>query len=75
MKPPAKTIIVFTLVFLFATTPLTFVFAVAPTAYTYDKAGNMTSDGVNTYIYDAQNQLTKSIAGDTTTYYTYDSQG
>ena len=75
MKPYKKTIIATVLLLFFITTPLGPVFAATPASYLYDKNGNMIGDGANTYVYDAQNQLTKSIAGDTTTYYTYDSQG
>jgi RHS repeat-associated protein len=39
--------------------------------YTYDAAGNMTSDGVHTYTYDADGNLTQVDAGNTAKY-TYD---
>ena len=41
---------------------------------TYDLAGNLTSDGVNTYTWDARNQLT-AISGGTTASFTYDPLG
>lgn len=39
--------------------------------YSYDTGGNMTGDGVNTYVYDAENRIS-SVAGVT---YTYDADG
>jgi len=40
----------------------------------YDANGNLTSDGTNTYIWDARNQLT-AISGATTASFTYDAFG
>jgi RHS repeat-associated protein len=39
--------------------------------YNYDLGGNMTGDGVNTYVYDGENRIS-SVAGVT---YTYDADG
>ena len=39
--------------------------------YSYDAGGNMTSDGVNTYVYDGENRVS-SVAGVS---YTYDADG
>jgi RHS repeat-associated protein len=41
---------------------------------TYDQNGNLTSDGVNTYTWDARNRLT-SISGGTTANFQYDPLG
>jgi RHS repeat-associated protein len=41
--------------------------------YSYDAAGNMTSDGVHSYTYDAENRLTKVDGGATN--YIYDPAG
>lgn len=41
--------------------------------YTYDSSGNMTSDGYNTYTYDAEGHI-KTAANPSTTY-TYDGSG
>jgi RHS repeat-associated protein len=40
--------------------------------YTYDNAGNMTNDGVNTLVYNAENQITSSTTASVVTTYTYD---
>ncbi len=44
------------------------------TALTYDVAGNLTSDGTNTYTWNARNQLT-AISGGTTASFAYDPLG
>ncbi len=44
------------------------------TALTYDLAGNLTSDGTNTYTWDARNQLI-AISGGTTASFAYDPFG
>lgn len=41
-------------------------------SYSYDLAGNMTNDGVNTLTYDAENRVLTSAAAGVTTTYTYD---
>ena len=43
--------------------------------YTYDVAGNMTSDGVNTIAYDAENRVTSSSGSLGSGTYTYDGYG
>ena len=43
--------------------------------YTYDKAGNLLTDGRNTYTYNLQNQLTRQTGADGTVNYTYDAAG
>jgi YD repeat-containing protein len=43
------------------------------TGYSYDAAGNMTGDGINTAAYDAENRLTQVSSGTAT--YLYDSEG
>ena len=43
--------------------------------YTYDQAGNMLSDGTNTYTYDLQNEMTSKTGPGGTTNYTYDAAG
>jgi RHS repeat-associated protein len=45
------------------------------TNYTYDLAGNLTSDGEYTYTYDAQNRLTEKTGSDGKTTYEYDAAG
>jgi YD repeat-containing protein len=40
----------------------------------YDNNGNLTSDGTNTYTWDARNHLT-TISGATTASFTYDAFG
>jgi RHS repeat-associated protein len=42
---------------------------------TYDKAGNLVSDGTYTYTYDRQNRLTQKTGTGGTTTYTYDNSG
>jgi len=42
--------------------------------YQYDAAGNLTSDGMHSYTYDAENRLIKVDAGNTATYI-YDAMG
>jgi len=44
---------------------------VTTSGYTYDAAGNMTNDGVNSYTYDAEGNVTQVSGGQTATY-TYD---
>ena len=72
LSKPTTNYLVLLLVFFSFAIPLA---SFASTAYTYDKNGNMTFDGANTYTYDAKNQLTQSVAGDVTTHYTYDYDG
>jgi RHS repeat-associated protein len=36
---------------------------VGPNGYTYDRNGNLTSDGVNSYVYDAENRLVSRTTG------------
>ncbi len=43
--------------------------------YTYDKAGNLLSDGESTYTYDLQNRLVTKTNADGTTTYSYDKAG
>ncbi len=43
------------------------------TGWTYDAAGNTTSDGLHTYAYDAENRI-RELDGGTAVYY-YDGQG
>jgi RHS repeat-associated protein len=43
--------------------------------YTYDAAGNMTSDGLNTLAYDAENRVVSSATGGVTSTYSYDGNG
>ncbi|MGH9824649.1 MAG: RHS repeat-associated core domain-containing protein, partial [Blastocatellia bacterium] len=43
----------------------------SPVSYQYDNAGNVTSDGVNTYTYDAQDRLA-AVNGGATAQYAYD---
>ena len=45
------------------------------TDYAYDLAGNLLSDGENTYTYDVQNRLLTKTGTDGTTNYTYDAAG
>lgn len=40
-------------------------------SHTYDQAGNLTADGVHTYVYDGQNRLV-SVDGGATAQYAYD---
>jgi RHS repeat-associated protein len=40
-----------------------------PDAYCYDAAGNLVSDGVHTYTYDAENSVISVDAGQTATYF------
>jgi RHS repeat-associated protein len=44
------------------------------TGNVYDAAGNVTSDGVNSYTYDAENRI-KQVGGTGGTSYTYDADG
>jgi RHS repeat-associated protein len=44
---------------------------VSTSGYTYDKAGNMTDDGLHSYTYDAEGNVTQVDGGQTATY-TYD---
>jgi YD repeat-containing protein len=43
--------------------------------YTYDRYGNLTSDGVKAYAYDAANRLISVNEGGITTTYTYSGDG
>jgi RHS repeat-associated protein len=45
------------------------------TGYAYDLNGNMTNDGQNTLIYDAENRATSSADGSGTATYAYDASG
>jgi len=45
------------------------------TGFSSDLSGNMTGDGVNTLIYDAENRLVSSTNGSTSGSYTYDGRG
>jgi YD repeat-containing protein len=47
---------------------------IADTGFSYDAAGNMTSDNAHTYTYDAESRLTKVDGGNTATYI-YDAEG
>jgi YD repeat-containing protein len=44
-------------------------------AYSYDAYGNLTSDGVKSYTYDAENRLVSVTDGASTTSYTYNGDG
>ncbi|HND54041.1 MAG TPA: RHS repeat-associated core domain-containing protein, partial [Pirellulaceae bacterium] len=44
-------------------------------AFVYDLDGNLTYDGVNTYVYDQLNRLARTIGPDSTTSYRYDTFG
>jgi RHS repeat-associated protein len=46
--------------------------SVSGTAYTYDKRGNLTKDGVWTYSYDTENRLVSASKTGTTVTYAYD---
>lgn len=43
--------------------------------YGYDLSGNMTNDGLNTIIYDAENHVTSSTNGSSSGAYAYDGNG
>ncbi len=43
--------------------------------YTYDGSGNLTGDGANTYVYDAENRLVSATTSSVTATYTYDARG
>lgn len=43
--------------------------------YSYDANGNMTHDGLNSLVYDAENRVLSSTTGGVTTNYTYDGAG
>jgi RHS repeat-associated protein len=45
------------------------------TSQTYDANGNLTSDGSNTYVYDAENRMTSATVGGVTTSLRYDPLG
>jgi RHS repeat-associated protein len=45
------------------------------TGAAYDGAGNLLSDGVNSYAYDAENRMISVTSGGATTTYTYDAAG
>src|SRR5262249_40148203 len=49
--------------------------AVNGTAYTYDKRGNLTSDGTWTYGYDTENRLVSAVGPNVTASYAYDPFG
>jgi len=46
-----------------------------PAAFTYDASGNLTGDGTNSYIYDAENRLVSATAAGVTATLTYDPLG
>jgi len=46
----------------------------SPSVYTYDASGNMTHDASHSYVYDAENRITK-VDGGTTATYSYDAFG
>jgi RHS repeat-associated protein len=48
--------------------------AAGPASFTYDTNGNLTSDGSNTFVYDAENRLT-SVSGAHTATLSYDPLG
>ncbi|MBN1764477.1 MAG: hypothetical protein JW860_04405, partial [Sedimentisphaerales bacterium] len=43
--------------------------------YDYDNNGNLTDDGLYTYLYDCENRLNEVQNGGTVAEYTYDYQG
>ena len=43
--------------------------------YAYDLSGNMTNDGINTLVYDAENHATSATNGSSSGTYTYDGNG
>jgi RHS repeat-associated protein len=43
--------------------------------YAYDASGNMTDDGINTLVYDAENRVTSATNGSASGTYTYDGNG
>jgi RHS repeat-associated protein len=45
---------------------------ITTSGYTYDAAGNMTSDSVNSYTYDAEGNITAVVDGGSTVSYVYD---
>ena len=45
---------------------------ITTSGYTYDAAGNMTSDSVNAYTYDAEGNVTKIVNSGGTSQYVYD---
>jgi YD repeat-containing protein len=45
---------------------------ITTSGYTYDAAGNLTSDSVNTYTYDAEGNVTKVVNSGGTSQYVYD---
>jgi RHS repeat-associated protein len=49
--------------------------AIGSASVSYDAAGNLTSDGVNTYQWDAENHLAKIVAGSVTENLTYNAYG
>jgi RHS repeat-associated protein len=48
---------------------------ITTSGFTYDAAGNMTADGVNTYQWDAEGRMASSVSNGTTTTYTYNALG
>lgn len=48
---------------------------ITTSGYTYDANGNMTNDGENTLIYDAENRATSSADGSGTATYAYEASG
>jgi len=49
--------------------------SVGGVSHTYDNTGKLTSDGTNTYVYDAENRLISAETADHSITYTYDPQG
>jgi len=49
--------------------------AVGGTSFAYDRNGNLTSDGTNTYVYDSENRLISATMPSHTAGYVYDSFG
>lgn len=46
-----------------------------PMGLAYDKAGNVTADGINQYLYDADNRVCAVPGGGLMTQYIYDADG
>lgn len=49
--------------------------SVSGVGFTYDDNGNLTGDGINSYVYDSQNRLTEVNTPDANVTYEYDSAG
>lgn len=48
---------------------------ITTSGYSYDLSGNMTADGLNTLVYDAENRTTSATNGSTSGAYVYDGGG